>query len=89
MEFSDRLYWGVEWNQSKIKLSRVRKKDNNLEFNVEMEKYDDIENEYDKNQYKKMNFDLHKYDFREYDEINYEELNCGQNGNVEYTQIFK
>ncbi len=49
------------------------KNDNNVEFEVQLEKYDDIHDVCDENRYESMNFDVENYDFREYDQINYDE----------------
>jgi hypothetical protein len=57
----------------KNQIISVLKNDNNVEFEVQLEKYDDIHDVCDENRYESMNFDVENYDFREYDQINYDE----------------
>ncbi len=80
----------IIFRNKKLRKNQViseRKNDKNVEIEVELEKYDDINNKYDENHYERINFDLENYDFREYDKINYDELNAEENKTVGYTEI--
>ncbi len=81
----------IIFRNRKLRKNQIKsdlKNDNNVEFEMDLEKYDDIDNEYDENGYQRMNFDLQNYDFT-YAQINYDELNVEENKTVQYLEIFE
>jgi hypothetical protein len=82
----------IIFRNKKLRKNQIKsdlKNDNNVEFEVELENYDDILNQYEENRYEIMNFDVENYEFREYHQIDYDQLNFEQNQNVQYSEIFK
>ncbi len=71
------------------KFSRDLKNDNHLGFRIELEKYDEINYEFNDNYYEIIDFESDEYEFREYDKISYDELDIEGNKIVEYTEILE
>jgi hypothetical protein len=71
------------------KFSRDLKNDNHLGFIIELEKYDEINYEFNDNYYEIIDFESDEYEFREYDKISYDELDIEGNKIVEYTEILE
>ncbi len=82
----------IIFRNRKLRKNQIKsdlKNANNVEFEVQLENYDDIHNEYDENRYETMNFDEENYDFREYHQKNYDQLNIEENKTVEYLEIIE
>jgi hypothetical protein len=73
----------------KNKIKSHLKNANNVEFEVELENYDDIDNQYDEYRYETMIYNVENYDYREYHQINYDELIFEEDKIVEYSEIYK
>ncbi len=78
----------IIFRNRKLRKNQI-KSDLKNDNNVELDNYDDIQNEYEELRYEIMSFNVEYYDFREYDQINYDQLNFEQNKTAEYSEIFK